>query len=321
MKYCLIGPYPPPLGGVSVYVYRYGKELTKAGHTVEILDFSKLPRWKQVFVLLRFMFHAKATMFILTEFRFPVMAALLLRLCPGKVVFQDHSYRLLENLRGWRATVLRKFLQKVDACILFGAHLKDYYRKCGYRLPDNTSVGSAFLPPPLEEEPAILATYGKETLAFLAKHRPLVIANAFDLVFYQGIDLYGLDLCVELTARLKQVYPQVGVLFAIARITNEEYFTKVKKNIENMGLADHFHFVTGNRQIWPLFRKMDVMVRPTNSDGYAVSIPEAQYLGCTAVASDVCARPPGSLLFRNRDLEDFQAKVIAAIEQRKARAE
>jgi len=38
----LIGSYPPPLGGVSVFLKRYKRKLEAEGHTVRVLDPTKL---------------------------------------------------------------------------------------------------------------------------------------------------------------------------------------------------------------------------------------------------------------------------------------
>lgn len=55
--------------------------------------------------------------------------------------------------------------------------------------------------------------------------------------------------------------------------------------------------------------KSDLFVRPTNTDGYSVSIAEVIYFKVPAIASDVCARPQGTVLFKSRDIDDFYLKV------------
>lgn len=55
--------------------------------------------------------------------------------------------------------------------------------------------------------------------------------------------------------------------------------------------------------------KCDVFVRPTNTDGDAVSLREALYFWIPSVASDAVQRPEGTVLFNSRDIDDFTAKV------------
>ena len=63
------------------------------------------------------------------------------------------------------------------------------------------------------------------------------------------------------------------------------------------------------------------MVRPTCTDGFGVSIQEAITFGCPAVASDVCQRPTGTVVFKNRDMEDFERKVRSILSAKKSNEE
>ena len=50
-------------------------------------------------------------------------------------------------------------------------------------------------------------------------------------------------------------------------------------------------------------------MRPTNTDGDANSLREALYFEVSSIASDAAARPDGTILFKNRDANDFISKV------------
>jgi hypothetical protein len=60
--------------------------------------------------------------------------------------------------------------------------------------------------------------------------------------------------------------------------------------------------------------KSNIFVRPTNTDGDAVSLREALYFKIPSVVSDAVSRPEGSVLFRNRDVNDFTLKVRDALD-------
>jgi glycosyltransferase involved in cell wall biosynthesis len=197
--------------------------------------------------------------------------------------------------------------------VLIAPHLRAYYQRHGAALPRATRVQHPFIAPPLEEEEEIGRTYPPDVLDFVADRQPLVIANAFRITFDRGLDLYGLDMCVELVARLKETHPRVGLLFALSEIGDRPYYAEINRRIDALGVRDSFHFMTGQRELWPLFRRADLMVRPTSNDGYGISIAEALYFGCPAVASDVCERPPGTVLFATRDPEDFLRKCLDAL--------
>jgi glycosyltransferase involved in cell wall biosynthesis len=116
-------------------------------------------------------------------------------------------------------------------------------------------------------------------------------------------------MCIDLCANLKQYYPEIGLVFCLPDIGDYEYFNKMKQNIIEKGIENNFLFITKQYQFYPILMKCDVFVRPTNTDGYGISIAEAIYFKVPAVASDVCLRPMGTILFENRDINDFTSTV------------
>src|SRR4029453_3860786 len=126
---------------------------------------------------------------------------------------------------------------------------------------------------------------------------PLIVANAFKLILQQGVDLYGVDMCLELYRHLLKEYPNLGFVFALAEIGEKEYFESIGRRISQLGLESNFRFLTGQKEFWPFLKKANLMVRPTITDGYALSVAEAVYFKCAVVASDVAVRPQGVILF------------------------
>jgi hypothetical protein len=60
--------------------------------------------------------------------------------------------------------------------------------------------------------------------------------------------------------------------------------------------------------------KSDLFVRPTNTDGDAISVRESIFYKIPSVVSDVVPRPQGTTLFHNRDANDFALKVKNVLE-------
>jgi glycosyltransferase involved in cell wall biosynthesis len=309
MKYFLIGPYPPPLGGISVFIYRYSKILSSQGQEIAIIDFSKANKFRKVLLIMKIMLYPGMNTFHLNELSSSAMFGLILRSIKSRIIWHDHSGRALNSLSKIKRILFKVFLKKVNQCILVGDHLKDFYIQNNFRLPSNTIVQNAFLPPPLEDEPGIWETYEPETIDFIDSHKPLIIANAFRIAFHNGNDLYGLDMCVELVNDLKKNYKNIGLLFALAEIGEPEYFKKICKRISELGLNDNFSFMLKQKELWPLFKKADLLVRPTSTDGDAVSIREALFFKCPVVASDVCRRPGDIVVFNYPYFNDFLIKV------------
>lgn len=317
MRYVVIGPTPPPLGGVSVYIARVTRKLQAEGNTVENVDVAGARGFAKVVALGRLLLDPRPAQFDLHAFDFSAMAALLLRPFSKRVTYMDHGTPLYKrNLTGVRRWLLRRLFRTADELSFVSAEGKSYYEHAGYELTPNAAIQHAFLPPPLEDEARILATYPSTTLDFLDRKSPLLVGNASQIIFYNDVDLYGFDMCVELARRLAKRYPRVGFLFAIANDdANRPYVESLRKKLRDEGLSDSVELLTGQRELWPVFRRADLMIRPTSNDGYAISLEEAIFCGCRTLASDAARRPQGTTLFRSRDIDDLEAKTLGILNE------
>ncbi len=320
MNILIIGPSSPPFGGVSVFINRYRRELSASGHLVEVLDKCrlKLIRFYLSHLLIPF---KKYDVISINVASFYVLMLLFLLGLSRKMQVIDHNWRQLEEWNVIKKRLFSIFIRQSREVILVGQHLRTYYQDHHVALPCATRVQNTFIPPPLEEEETIYHTYPAEVRRFVQQRAPLLIGNASSIMFYRGIDLYGLDMCVELVAALKPMYPNVGLVFALADICDHEYFEKIMQRIDELGIKENFCFMTGQKELWPLFRKADLSVRPTYSDGYGISVAESLFLGCATVASDVCERAEGTLVFPNRNQQGFELRCHEVLELWSARQE
>ncbi len=317
-RYILIGPTPPPLGGVSVYVSRLAKKLEMEGHQVSVLNLSAQGGLRKLMSVARLVFDPRNTSIQLHAFDFSAMAAMIIRPFPKKLQYMDHNTAIYQrNLGRIRGFLFERILAHADEVVFVSQKALDYYRGTGLEVASHVELRSPFLPPNLEDEERILASYSTETREFVDSHSPLLVANASAILFYEGVELYGLDMCVELTERLKRDFPQVGFVYAIADATvNTDYIREIEQRMSGLGLQDNFHFITGQRELWPIFRVADLLVRPTSNDGYGISVAEALYFQSGALASDVTVRPPGTRLFRSRDVDAFYSEALAMLRER-----
>jgi glycosyltransferase involved in cell wall biosynthesis len=233
-----------------------------------------------------------------------------------KLFFTDHNPRLFEGLTYTEIELVKRFLASCDTLIAVGPQIVDNYKKEGIYVQEKQLILNAFLPPPIDEEVKILHSYSAGFLANLEQRQPVIISNAYQLNFQDNIDLYGLDLCIELTKRLKQKFHNILFVFAIANDKyNAEYLSQKKSLITEYNLDDNFIFLTGQIEIWPLFKMADVFIRATYSDGYGISIDEALHFNCVAIASDVCTRNPQAILFNSRNIDDLYDKCLIEIDK------
>lgn len=309
-KILLIGSFPPPLGGVSVHVKRLSQQLSKKGCEVRIIDFEKQPGMKSIIFLklIKLAFIANYDIIhIHTSNLLIDLMLLILRYFRGyKIYYTHHNPRVLSNISGIKKYFIKGLIRHLDLLVLVSGQILSIYEQDQIILPKNVLVKNAFLPPSLSEECSIIETYSDETKDFVETHKPLLIANAFKIIFYNNMDLYGLDLCVELVHKLKIDFPKIGFLFALADETvNTDYLIEMKNKIIERDIKHNFHFMSGQKELWPLFRKADISIRPTITDGDALSIRESLYFNCPAIASDAVKRPKGTITFKNRDISDL----------------
>ncbi len=308
-----IGPMPPPLGGISVYLYRLSKK-NDDSNTL-FIDETSIDKYQFLKVLLSGgrnlivyhspSLHRRVLLYLASLFstnRYAIISH-------GQGL--ENSYNQSNLLIKW---LLKKTILKAEYIQVVGKHLVEFLITVGYE-KNKIKVQNAFIEPPLDDEDRILKTYSDKLNNFISTKEKIIIANASALVFYKdGSDLYGLDMCIELTSKLKKEYPNVGFIFALANEkANVEYLNKMKQKIKELEIEQNFYFITGQKELWPLFKKADLMIRPTTTDGDALSIREAMYLGCPAVASDVSDRPKGTIMFKNRDINDLYEKSIKVL--------
>ena len=317
-KIALIGVYPPPYGGISVHIQRLNEQLEKRGFQSIIYDFGKRKDILQKNVkatkntkgwILKYFLNAKEDIvhYHGYESKSLLLFSLFSIVRKKKVIFTFHSFRyniknidLLHKLIFWMAAKANIYFIAVNP------QIKEKITSLGIA-PENIEIIPSFIPPTVREEE--IAEIPKGVWNFIDSHSPVISANAFKISFYNNQDLYGIDMCIDLCANLKQYYPKIGLVFALPDIGDYEYFNKMKQRIAEKGIENSFLFITKQYQFYPILMKSDVFVRPTNTDGDAVSLREALYFKIPSVASDAVPRPKGTVLFKSRDINDFTLKV------------
>ena len=113
-------------------------------------------------------------------------------------------------------------------------------------------------------------------------------------------DIYGFDLLLELAMQKKSamfyifVGDQCSGDFVLQAVRNRSL-----DNIECLVAENLVDYLSD----------ADIFLRLNREDGYGVSVKEALDLGIPAIASDVCNRPEGAILFESGSLADLTTKV------------
>lgn len=325
-KIAVLGPYPPPLGGISVHIQRVIKKYGDQHNCVKHFDTTVEYRYRfLLFYVMRLAVFIVCvrpdivdyhTLYIRNSTLELWVLAFFKRILKYKIILIEHDCRHLYQRIDRFKKKLNVLFKSVDKHICIGDRTYKSYHDNRIILPAHTTIEAAFLPPDYSRETQILRTYPETLFIFIQQHNPLIIVNAFQLSFLEGKDLYGIDLCVTLMSNLKRIYPSIGLIVFLAQIGNECYLKRLRHMITVLELDTNIYIMHGQKELWPMLKRADLFVRPTLSDGASVSIVEALCLGVPVIASDVCIRPKGTDTFVSGDVADFTKKVEIALKRK-----
>jgi len=319
----IVGSYPPPYGGVAVHVQRLCALLDQRGVDYVVYNatsdhgdgvrvhgvYSKRRTW-----LIKYLLFGKEPVIYMMSGRLSawVMSAIAAAWRGKRVLLRLRNSALPDWVResAWKRFWCRYALRRMSAVVCVSEALAESARSLGV---DAAKVhhSPGFLPP---SDPADRADVNPAVWSFIEQHGPILAANG-KVDWYRGVDLYALDQLVELAGRLRPDHPNLGLVICFwdHHPQDEAYLDKLKRRAAELGVTENILFNTQSGMFVPVIHASDVFLRPTNTDGDANSVREALYLGVPAVASDAVARPAGAIVFRTRDLDDFEAKVRRAL--------
>lgn len=319
-KILIIGPIAPPFGGVSIHIARLSS-LLKNNFEFDFIDESRVRKAEYYNIRSRrfseylkkvrnsdllYIHSGKNTLRIFHLFIGKIFSK--------KTIISIHSYpaktpKTICYING----LLYRIANKI---VVVNSELKTRLR-----LPENKYIlKEAFIPPVIEDEPE-LPGYIFEWLSKNKKNRnPIICANASNLDTYNNEDLYGLDLCIDVTKRLLEKGVPVKFIFIIASTDkNPHQYLKNRALIKDMKLDENFLLINEKLSFVKVIQLSDIVLRPTNTDGDAITIREGLFLNKPVLASDVVKRPANVFLFKNRDVEDLesQLKYVIQIDMKK----
>ncbi len=321
----LWGSYPPPIGGVTIYLKRLLEHLCESVE-VQLIDFSGVPKPSKVpnvracyflpIEVLRLLF-GKSKIIHLNSFSFMMSLCFLLFGWRHKYGITIHNQRGILIKSRLKRIVYSYFLNRCDFIIMNDNNYKEKFARFFKVKEEKIFVLPAFIAPTNMERRGIPV----EVLKFREKHSFLISANAFQLKMENGIDTYGLDMLIELIKKLRHDGINAGLLFCLPIIGDKLYYSKIERDIYDYGLNDsvllYNHNIANAFEFWEI---SDLFIRPTATDMEGISVKEALYVGTHVVASDVCKRPDECIVFSNRDQKDLYEKVISLYNSQKYKA-
>jgi glycogen synthase len=306
MKILLVGPYPPPHGGISVHVWEIHRRLIAADVPCRVLDTKDVRSWSFNFALFRYSLQGW-TLHLHTNGH--NWKSWLLALWCGIIGQSSRSCILTLHsglapgyviaLHGWRRRMARLTCRLYSRLICVSSAVRDAVILLGQRA-DRTDIAPAYLETELEE-----VSLDNQVAKWMEEHQPLLSTA----LFFRPE--YGFDLLVSAIAKLRVQYPAVGCLV----MGSGEQVTAARKLVREVGLDNHMRLLgdVNHADCLALISRSDVFLRTTTFDADSISVREALALGVPVVASRVGARPQGVILFQPGDVTDLVSKIESAM--------
>ncbi|MDP9053743.1 MAG: glycosyltransferase, partial [Acidobacteriota bacterium] len=304
----LVGPYPPPHGGISVHVRGLELRARAAGVPVKVLNSNgadaKLVRQIVSHSLQGWTVHCHTNGH---NFRSWVIAGI----CGAAgrsgagAVLTLHSGMVpafLKSAPRRHRAMARGICGLYSRIVCVSAAIRDAIAALGVPA-SKIGLAEAFLGVVNADTPI-----DAQTLRWMNAHSPLLSTA----LFFRPE--YGFEVLLTALKELRRRHPLIGCIVmgdSENRAVAEQavHAAGLEKSILLMGDVEH-DLCTG------IMARSDIFVRPTLEDGDSVSVREALGLGVAVVASAVGTRPAGAHLFPAGDAAAMAASVQSAVVRR-----
>lgn len=301
MKILLLGTMPPPIGGVTVHVERFLYYSRKKNLNIAYYDLRKNKRNIVRYLIGLYMnsrkFSGDIVHYQLNNWYEALPVRILFRRCA--MIYTVHSFpQDVQHFNIIKKGCFKYLVRTIDCFVAPSETIRSALIRNGVA-PNKISVINTYLPPTEREKSCEI---DPKLMDELNCGKKIILASASKIYKTNGIDLYGLDLCIEACRVMGNKYK---FIFCYSGEGDKDYINECKSCIADYGIQDRFFLYKGNAALSSIYKYCDLFVRPTNSDSYGISVAEALDCGIPALASDVCERAEGAVLFRNRDLDSF----------------
>ncbi len=300
----LIGPLPPPAGGIASSVESLASAAVHHGIDVRVVDPAR-GKLRLVKALLSASL-AKSVVHVHVcghNWACHALIAFARALAPkSRFIVTLHSGILPEFLRRLSPLgrgALLALLARVDELVCVSAKNRDALASIGVPA-EKISVASPFI----AERSAAPGSSSASTEVDRPKSIRLCAMVAPEA-------LYGADLLVDGFATLAADLPATELyLFGTGGADRA-----VADALSTRGLAARVRALgeLSRAEVHTLLRDSDLLVRPTYADGDSVNVREALSVGCRVVASDAAVRPPAVRTFPTGDAAAFASAMAASL--------
>lgn len=319
----IIAGYPPPFGGVTTHVRRLCNHLAAEGvpylvynttsdatvHPLVVSVVRRRGRW-----LLRYILKPEDCTYILSPRLAVWVAGAMIARRRGRFValrLQNSAVVQAAAAGGARRRLVAATLRRYDRIVCVNTEIEAAVRALGVA-PERVRHFPGYLSPAVDElapESVVPAVW-----RFIDGRSPLLCASG-RVSWHEGRETYGFDQLIELVGRLAATHSNVALVVCLWEYvdSDEEHLQTLMDRATELGVGDRILFNRERGGFLPVIAACQVLVRPTVTDGDANSVREALALGLPVVASDVVARPAGTIVFRVGDVDALTSAVLVAL--------
>lgn len=304
----MVGKLPPPYGGITIHSKRLYQTLYENDYNVYFINIKKNKFIMQLYQIIKIKRNGIIHIH-LSNLLVILLITLLAKLTLKKVVVTFHSFR---NKNFFHKLVTVFILLISNKVIAVGNTVESDIKKINFK-KNNIKMINSFIPPTKEE--LLNLRVPIEIFNKLDNSSFKIAINAYQLILEKGTDLYGIKTGILLAERLIQNKKDIQLYICLGSIGNKKYYYELIEYIQLAKLEERIHFIIGY-ELLPILSKIDLFVRPTTSDAFGVSIAEALFLQKSVIASDVCERPDGTIIYHAGNLDELYQKTEEVIENK-----
>ncbi len=317
IEVALVGPFPPPYGGMGVYFSSIEAGLRQEGMVpLRVpVPYAGVGGWRRH--LGRVAIFARAAFTILRTRPdvvhcvtgsqpnligniLPLVAAQVARRPSILSIAGGEFHAAVTGYRGARRRLVGFILTRPQLLVACTDEIAEALREIGVREGRVVKVSNAL---PLRLDPRAKQGLPLEVEEFADAHAPLIASISGWYGYYGSQDL------VEAVRELRASNPRLGLVLMVKGGGDAGFRTGLLDLLARDDLRDAVVVREDERAVFPILRRADAFVRTPHHEGDAISVREALAVGTPVVASDVGFRPSGVVRYRPADPADLAARL------------
>jgi len=327
IKLAIFGPYPPPIGGISLFIKKLNLFINKRFETEvfiinefgshkenkSIYNLSSNSKIVYLFRLLYYLFFINTSKYIyyhgvhgVTRFILVIFSKIL----KYEVIFHFHGKSVIHfHKKNWLSKMISSFyLQRAKKLIAVN--------------DDIINKLKSFIPSlKIENIPAYLPSFESNSNNKIENFINKLDSEKKYYLSYGTLDKakngkynYGITDLLNFFNRKTIREGQISLILVVI-LYKKENFEEFNKNLSTLLEKENSNikvFINqGGTQLIPFFKYVEGYIRWTHEDGLGVSLIEALDYGISAIATNVCKRPKGVKIFdinKPAELESYILK-------------